>query len=243
MFAIIGAGAVAALITAATPAAGASLVRVTGPCVEVKAREPAESFCHEKGILQQDAAVLVRGLRQRYEGAGAIWRVPGRHSIFLAVGSRQSNDPKDLGGLRLILVEKDGQGISVLGESAGSADSYVLNPVVFTGSGRTIVLAEMATEYSWGLRVFEVAGRELRDLGSIDAGVIGESGQEDDPTPFARVTIEGGKVVVTFDADLSIGTGDSDAPLALKPVVFRQGTKGFELHRPRFKAKLAPARR
>jgi hypothetical protein len=31
------------------------------------------------------------------------------------------------------------------------------------------VLAEVGTEYSWGLRVFEVEGRELRDLGSIDA--------------------------------------------------------------------------
>lgn len=241
MVAIIGAGAIAALITAATASAAAPLSRVTGSCVEVKAKDEAESFCHEKGILRDDAGVVVRGLRERYEGARAIWRVPGGRSTFLAVGSRQPEDSKDLGGLRLILVEKDGPRISVLGESSGSADSYILKPVVFTGSGRTIVLAEMGTEYSWGLRVFEVAGRELRDLGSIDAGVIGASGQEEDPTPFARVTIEGGKVVVTFDSDLSIGTGNSDAPLALKPVVFRQGAKGFELHRPRFKPTTAPA--
>lgn len=240
MLGVITAGTVAALITAT---AVAPLSRVTGSCVEVKAKEQAESFCHEKGVLPDDAVTILRGVRERYEGAQAIWRVPGHRSFFLVVGSRRSYESKDPGGLRLLLVEKDGRRISVLGESTGSADSYVLKPVVFAGSGRTIVLAEMGTEYSWGLRVFEVAGRELRDLGSIDAGVIGESGQEEDPTPFARVTIEGGKVVLTFDSDLSIGTGNSDAPLAMKPVVFRQGAKGFELHRPRFKPKTAPATR
>ena len=99
----------------------------------------------------------------------------------------------------------------------------------------------MGTEFSWGLRVFEVAGHALRDLGEIDAGVIGEDGQPEDPTPFARVTIVDGQVVVTFDCDLSIGTGDVHAPTALKPVVFRAGAKGFTLERPRKKA--TPAHR
>jgi hypothetical protein len=237
MLGFMTAGCVAILATAAV---AAPLARATGSFVEVKARGAAESFSFEKGIVPDDGAMVIRSLRGRYEGVSAVWRVPGRPSTFLAAGSRKQEDSRDLGGLRLLLVEKDSRGISVLGESTGSADSYILRPVVFSGAGRTLVLAEMGTEYSWGLRVFEVDGSELRDLGSIDAGVIGEDGQEGDPTPFARVTIEGGKVVVTFDSDLSIGTGDSDAPLALKPVVFRQGAKGFELHRPRFKRRTAP---
>jgi len=97
---------------------------------------------------------------------------------------------------------------------------------VFVGGGRTLVLAEPATETSWGVRVYEIAGGALRELGEIDAAVPGELGEED-PTPFAKVSLDRGRVVVRFDRDLVLGTGKEDAPVARRPVVFRQGEAGF----------------
>lgn len=244
MIAFIAAGALARLLADAAAPAGSPLRLASGPQVVADGAEGEESsFSFEKGIAPAEALTLIEQVRKRIGPAKAIFRAPGQSTRFLLVGSgRPASDSKDLGGLRLMLVEKSSQGVTLLAQSTGSADAYVLKPVVFTGSGRTIVLAEMGTEFSWGLRVFDVAGRELRDIGTIDAGVIGESGQEEDPTPFASVTIVDGEVVVTFDSDLSIGTGDSNAPTALKPVVFRAGATGFTLERPRFKPS-APAHR
>jgi len=230
------------LLALAGPA-GSPLRLASGPQVEFRGEGDEGSFSYEEGMAQAEAVTLIQQVRKRIGPAHTILRVPGRSTSFLVVGvGRATAESRDLDGLRLMLVEKSGQGVTLLAQSSGSADSYVLKPVVFTGSGRTIVLAETGAEYTWGLRVFEVVGRELRDLGGIDAGVIGESGQEEDPTPFARVTIAGGKVVVTFDSDLSIGTGNPGAPLALKPVVFRQSATGFTLEQPRFKSAAPPAR-
>jgi hypothetical protein len=230
------------LLALAAPA-GSPLLLASGPQVEFRGEGDEGSFSYEKGMAQADAVTLIQQVRKHIGPARAILRVPGRGASFLVVGlGRVTTDPEDFGGLRLMLVEKSGRSVTLLAQSSGSADSYSLKPVVFTGGGRTIVLAETGTEYSWGLRVFEVVGRELRDLGGIDAGVIGESGQEEDPTPFARVTIAGGKVVITFDSDLSIGTGNPGARLALKPVVFRQSATGFTLEQPRFKPVAPPAR-
>lgn len=233
MLGIVSAGALSALLAAAPQAA--PLVRASRPMVASQVMEEGKGFSHEQGIAPSEALAVIQQVRERIGPAHTILRVPGRPGSFLVVGTgRPPTSSTDPGGLRLMLVERSGGGVSLLAQSGGSGDSYVLRPVAFTGGGRTIVLAEMATEYSWGLRVFEVTARELRDLGSIDAGVPGEMGEED-PTPFARVTIERGQVVVTFDHDLVIGTGNEDAPVARKPVVFRQGGRGFALDRPRFR--------
>jgi hypothetical protein len=115
-----------------------------------------------------------------------------------------------------------------LARTARAGEGSSLKPVVFVGGGRTIVLAELATEASAGVRVYEVAGDSIRDLGRIDAAVPGELGGVD-PTPFAKVSIEGGRLVVRFDSDVVLGTGKEDAPVAGKPVVFRQDDGEFVL--------------
>jgi hypothetical protein len=76
------------------------------------------------------------------------------------------------------------------------------------------------------VRVYEIAGTSIRELGAIDAAVPGENGEED-PTPFAKVSLEGGRLVVRFEKDLVLGTGKEGAPIAKRPVVFRQEEGGF----------------
>ncbi len=215
---------VAALLLPAVAAAGPTvpLKRATGPLVELGRGE--ETYWAEKGMKPDDAGAVRAFLAKLGESKPEIVRVPGRPGVFLAsdfVGATGQDY-----GRCLFLLESARGGIRELARTRRAGDAYSLRPVVFAGGGRTIVLAELATEYSWGVWVYEVAGGAIRDLGAIDAAVPGEMGEED-PTPFAKVSIERGKVVVRFDHDLVLGTGKEDAPVAKKPVVFRQEGSAF----------------
>ncbi len=214
----------AALLLSAATAAGPSvpLKRATGPMVEVAKGD--ETYWQEKGISPDDAGAVAAYLRRLGESRPEIVRVPGRAGTFLAsdFGGKTGEDF----GRCLILLQSARGEIRELSRTRGAGEAHSLSPVVFVGGGRTVVLAELATEYSQGLRVYEIAGTEIRELGAIDAGVPGDLGEED-PTPFAKVSLEGGRLVVRFEKDLVLGTGKEGAPVARKPVVFRQGESGF----------------
>ncbi len=240
MLAIATGGTTAALLAAAT-LAGTQLARFTNDAIYVTDKNGTREFGYEKGMAPTEARAILELVKAQCRPAKLVVRMPRRRDAFLVAGQGcGTDDPRDVGP-RLMLVEKSGSGVKVLAQGRGSGDSYSLVPVVFTGAGRTIVLAELAAEYSWGLSVYEVVGGELRALGHIDAGVPGDGqADEKDPTPFARVTLESGKVVIAFDSDLVIGTGKPDSKIALKPVVFRQAATGFVLERPRFRHRGAP---
>lgn len=221
----------ALLLSAATAAAPVSLKRVTGPMVEVTTGQ--ETSWHEKGISPDDAGAVLAFLKRLGESKPQIVRVPGRKGLFLA-SDFTGRTGEDYGRC-LFLLQAAKDGIRELDRTRGAGDAYSLRPVVFVGGGRTIVLAELAAESSWGVRVYEIAGSSLRELGAIDAAVPGDLGEED-PTPWAKVSLEGGRVVVRFERDLVLGTGKEGAPVARKPVVFRQHDGGFALV-------TAPARR
>ena len=211
----------AMLLLSAAPAT-VPLKRATGPMVEVTSGE--ETYAHEKGIAPDDVGAVHAYLKRIGESKPEIVRVPGRSGTFLAsdFGGKTGEDF----GRCLILLQSTKGEMRELSRTRGAGDAYSLTPVVFVGGGRTVVLAEPATEYSWGLRVYEIAGASIRELGAIDAAVPGENGEED-PTPYARVSLEGGRLVVRFDKDLVLGIGKEDAPIARRPVVFRQDEGGF----------------
>lgn len=243
MLVVCARGIIAALL-AASAMAGTPLRRATNDRLFVTDKDGTREFAYEKGMAPGEARTILEQVKARCRPAHDVVRLPRRNGSFLVTGQGCRPDTQEDMGLRLMLVEKAGAGIKVLAEGRGTGDAYSLRPVAFTGDGRTIVLAELAAEYSWGLQVYEVVGSELRALGSIDAGVPGDEGASDeqDPTPFAHVTInKDGKIVVTFDRDLVIGTGNPDSKIATKPVVFRQGPKGFVLERPRLKPRGPPA--
>ena len=246
MLAFLTAGIVAAVGIAASPG-GKALTRVTGERLYVTDANGRREFGYEKGLAPADARGLLALVKARCRGSALdVVRVPGRAGAFLIVAEGCKTAAAPDMGLRLILLERTGAEIKVLDRTQGNGDAYSIRPVVFAGEGRTIVLAELAAEYSWGLVVYEVAGDALRRLGRIDAGAPAKEEWdfgERDPTPYARVSLEDGKLVVTFDSDLVIGTtGDSSGKIALKPVVFREGAKGFALDRPRFKPAVPAAR-
>lgn len=214
----------ALLLSAAIAASSVPLKRATGPMVEVTSGQ--ETSWHEKGISSDDAGAVFAYLKKLGESKPQIVRVPGRRGLFLA-SDFTGRTGEDYGRC-LFLLQAAKDGIRELDRTRGAGDAYSLNPVVFVGGGRTIVLAELAAESSWGVRVYEIAGTSVRELGAIDAAVPGDIGGED-PTPWAKVSLEAGRVVVRFDRDLLLGTRGEDAPVARRPVVFRQADGGFAL--------------
>jgi hypothetical protein len=190
--------------------------------VEVTAGQ--ETYAQEKGISADDAGAVFAHLKRLGESKPQIVRVPGRKGTFLA-SDFTGRTGEDFGRC-LFLLQLGKGGVRELARTARAGEGASLKPVAFVGGGRTIVLAELASETSRGLRVYEVEGDALRELGAIDAALPGEIGGAD-PTPHAKVSIEGGRVVVRFDADLVLGTGAEDAPIAPKPVVFREADGEF----------------
>lgn len=219
--------AAALLLPLTLAASSVPLERTTRVMVDVARGE--ETWRHEKGMAPDDAGAVAAYLRHLGESRPDIVRVPGRAGTFLA--SDFCGATGESLGRCLILLQSTRGGVRELARSRGAGEAYSLRPVVFSGGGHTVVLAELATEYSRGVRVYELAGSAIRELGSIDAGVRGELGEED-PTPYAKVRLEGGRIVVRFDRDLVIGTGKEGAPVARKPVVFRQRDGEFALEKP-----------
>lgn len=219
--------ALAAALLVAAAAAGVPLARATRDMVEVTNGE--ETYRYERGLAPDDAGAIAAYLRHLGESRPEIVRVPGRTGTFLAADFCGATG-ESLGRC-LLLLQAQPAGVRELSRTRGAGEAYGLRPVVFAGGGRIVVLAELATEYSRGVRVYEIAGASIRELGTIDAGVPGELG-ETDPTPFASVRLERGELAVRFDRDLVIGTGKQGAPVARKPVVFRQRDGEFVLDAP-----------
>lgn len=219
--------AAALLLPAAAAASGVPLPRATAPMVEVTNGQ--ETYRYEKGIAPDDAGAVAAYLRHLGESRPEIVRVPGRKGTFLAADFCGATG-ESLGRC-LLLLQAQPSGVRELSRSRGAGEAYSLAPVVFAGGGRTVVLAELTTEYSRGVRVYEIAGPAIRELGTIDAGVPGDLG-ETDPTPFAKVRLEDGQLVIRFARDLVIGTGAEGAPVEKRPVVFRQRDAGFVLDAP-----------
>jgi hypothetical protein len=220
--------AAALLLPVAVAASGVPLVRKTRPMVD--AARGDETYRYEQGMAPDDAGAVAAYLRRAGESRPEIVRVPGRKGTFLAsdfCGRTGENLERCL-----VLLQSTRGEIRELARSGGAGNAYTLRPVVFAGGGRTVVLAELATERSAGLRVYELAGSAIRELGAIDAGVPGDLGEED-PTPFAKVRLEGGRLVVRFERDLVLGTGREGAPVAKRPVVFRERDGEFVVDRPK----------
>jgi hypothetical protein len=200
---------------------------------EVRLRElhvGLESIVHESAIPASQARAIHayrRSVSGRIGSQPIILRVPGEPGTFLL--SDYQDPAGGEHGRRLVLVRREKGRFRELGQSRPAGDSHLLRPVLFTGAHRTVVLAAIGTEDSWGLLVYEIVGGSIRELGAIDATRPGLHGDEEDPTPCARVELDGARIVVRFECDLWLGSGNADAPLVAKPVVFREDGESFTL--------------
>ncbi len=91
-------------------------------------------------------------------------------------------------GLRLFhLVEKNSRYV-VNYVSAGVGESFMYRPTFYRKDGRTIIVCEMGTEYSWGADAFLMENGEMQKLGTMDvAACINHEEQQESPIPILRI--------------------------------------------------------
>ncbi len=88
---------------------------------------------------------------------------------FLLIGKKNKSYTD---GLRLYYLKKENDRFKVKFSTHGQGESYYLNPYFFqTQEGHRIVIAEIGTEYSWGVHVFSI-----QDSGMIDVGFLNLAG-------------------------------------------------------------------
>lgn len=135
----------------------------------------------------------------------ALYAVPGASGLYLVTAAETVDRDRDY-GMRVFLIRRTRTGFELLDRTRGESDSYILKPTFFTGGGRVLVLAEIGTEYAWGLAAYEVAGSRLRDLGTIDVSKEGEFDAVS-PIPETTVKLRDRTWVVEFHTDLVFDPG------------------------------------
>ncbi len=133
--------------------------------------------------------------------------------IYLSFNHFWGSSNKDF-GKKFAVLKRSSNNYKSLYESAGSGDSYILEPSFFSSDymgGSLLVLAEVGTEYSWGLRVFLLRDSlEIEDLGTLDVAVLPESEYGDGTvSAVAYITIrENGETYeFSFSKDLVFDPG------------------------------------
>lgn len=196
----------------------------------IEVEQGDDRYWYDDRVPEAEAKTLLAYFSKKTEHpVPSIYAVPGAKGYYV-VSSYDRNGTDSDYGRRLYLVRKGKDGFEDIDRTSGAADSYVLKPVFFTGRGKVLILAEIGTEYSWGLMVYAIAHKRLTFLGSLDASVERE-GNAEDPTPFATVKYANGRWRVEFSHDLVLDAGGlTERTIRQKgkrPIVFEHDGKRF----------------
>jgi hypothetical protein len=131
-----------------------------------------------------------------------MYQVPGRPSGWLVVASCAERE--DDYGYRLFLMEPSDTGAAIIAQTPGLMDADWVDPVWFLAPGRTLLLADIGSESSWGIIAYEVTSAGLRSLGIVPAAKPGvpEMGWHESALPYAKVRITPSGYVVEFAGDV-----------------------------------------
>jgi hypothetical protein len=196
----------------------------------IEVEQSGERYWYDDRIAQVDVKALYLHFKRKVDDpVPLIYAVPGMKGYFVVSSWDERFTDKDY-GRRLYLVRKKGSGFEDVDRTAGAGDSYILTPAFFRGQGRILILAEIGTEYSWGLLVYEIIHKRLVFLGPLDAAVEGEVDAEA-PTPFAGVKNVNGRWLVEFSRDLVLDAGGLHEQSIMrrenKPIIFEYDGKSF----------------
>jgi hypothetical protein len=215
---------------APAPACADELVLRKLPLHVIEAEQDGKRYWYDYRIPRKEALALLAYFRASVsDPVPLFYAVPGLKGYYV-VSSYDEKTTADDYGRRLYLVRKGRGGYEMIDRTPGASDSYILKPVFFLGHGRMLILAEIGTEYSWGLQAYEIRNRRLTYLGLLDATI--DSGENvTDPTPFAIVKLVNGRWRVEFSHDLVLDAGGlHDRTIrrkGKKPIVFELKGKEF----------------
>ncbi len=200
------------------------------PMQLIEAEQDGKRYWYDDRIPREEALALLTYFRAIVsDPVPLFYAVPGVKGYYVVSSYDEKTTASDY-GRRLYLVRKGRGGFDMIDRTPGASDSYILKPVFFLGHGRMLILAEIGTEYSWGLQVYEIRNRRLTFLGFLDATI--DSGENvTDPTPFATVKLVNGRWRVEFSHDLVQDAGGlHDRTIrrkGTKPIVFELKGKEF----------------
>lgn len=195
-----------------------------------------ERIFFDQAIPKQEREALRKFIRKEKRLLTArvvlVSKGPALYLVSAYEEGQSTSSEKDF-GKRLFLFEKDEKGYKQLARTRGAADSYLLNPMIFAGGGKKLVLAEIGTEYPWGMLVYEIRERDLVHLGSLDVAAIVEDGELACAIPYAEILLDNKQWIVKFHTDLELNPGGKDQKqikrAGEKPVIFKHQGKGFKL--------------
>lgn len=109
------------------------------------------------------------------------------NKTFILIGKPEKYNSKDE-GLRIIYLAEEKGRYKIHFVSKGVGESYIYTPTFFQGNGRTIIVCEMGTEYSWGMDAFLLQDSMFIKLGNIDvAANINEEEHQESAVPILRI--------------------------------------------------------
>ncbi|MHB8844025.1 MAG: hypothetical protein ACYC7L_04690 [Nitrospirota bacterium] len=198
----------------------------------IEAEQAGKRYWYDDRISRAEALALLQYFcTMADDPVPSLYAVPGIKGYYV-VSSHDKQITESDNGRRLYLMRKAKGGYEVIDRTPGAGDSYILEPVFFLGRGKTLILAEIGTEYSWGLLVYEIRGKRLYFLGGLDATIEGAFDAAD-PTPFAVVKHANGRWRVEFSHDLVLDAGglkeQTIKQKGKQPIVFEHDGKRFTL--------------
>lgn len=85
---------------------------------------------------------------------------------FVLIGEKKVSYTK---GLRLYYLKKIEERFRVLFSTHGQGESYYFKPFFYqTDAGHRLVIAEIGTEYSWGVHVYSIQDSNMIDVGFLN---------------------------------------------------------------------------
>lgn len=111
---------------------------------------------------------FVRSREEYLQGTVAVYAVPERDHRYVVreVGGREPVGLK--GGLRFLLVSHEDDGFQVLGHTGHVGETWVLEPRFFKCPDRVVVLAQRASEMTYGLTIYAIQDDTIETLGPVD---------------------------------------------------------------------------
>ena len=131
-----------------------------------------------------------------------LWSIPGKpdHSLVFASPPSVEGQPY---GPRIYVIRNRAGSIDVLHTGRPMMDADFLDPAFFGDDRSVLLLADYGSEDSWGILAIHIGETGIRDLGEIPVmRPEGDAGYTESAIPAARVFLENGRYVVTFDGEI-----------------------------------------